>query len=255
MGSGKTLCARVFVIMLQALSLTLPLGGCLLNGDKPDPALDIPVSYTGVSAKPTVAEAALPPLDWWRSFRSRELTAIVEEARANNLDVAAAVARIVQADAQSRVTGAALLPSVDLNASATRSRPSQSTSSSTGVSLGASEQNDLIGTLNASYEIDFWGKNRSALRAMEELAVASRHDREVVDLATVAANHLKAFDVQDPQTEADGTRSVIFSEGVDLTGVPGPLQDIAHDPGNRLSTKRTAIFALQNGAWTLQSIT
>jgi len=187
MGSGKTLCARVFVIMLQALSLTLPLGGCLLNGDKPDPALDIPVSYTGVSAKPTVAEAALPPLDWWRSFRSRELTAIVEEARANNLDVAAAVARIVQADAQSRVTGAALLPSVDLNASATRSRPSQSTSSSTGVSLGASEQNDLIGTLNASYEIDFWGKNRSALRAMEELAVASRHDREVVDLATVAS--------------------------------------------------------------------
>ncbi len=76
-----------------------------------------------------------------------------------------------------------------------------------------------------------------------------------IDLATVAANHLKAFDVHDPQTEADGTRSVIFSEGVDLTGVPGPLQDIAHNPGNHLSTKRTAIFAVQNGAWALQSIT
>jgi hypothetical protein len=73
-------------------------------------------------------------------------------------------------------------------------------------------------------------------------------------VTTVAANHLKAIDVQDPQNEADGTKSVIFSEGVDLTGVPGPLADIAHDPGNKLATKRTATFALQNGAWTLQSI-
>ena len=42
-------------------------------------------------------------------------------------------------------------------------------------------------SLSASYEIDFWGKNRAALRAAEELAVASRFDREVVALTTVAA--------------------------------------------------------------------
>jgi outer membrane protein, multidrug efflux system len=40
-------------------------------------------------------------------------------------------------------------------------------------------------SLSASYEIDFWGKNRAALRAAEELAVASRFDREVVALSTV----------------------------------------------------------------------
>jgi NodT family efflux transporter outer membrane factor (OMF) lipoprotein len=186
MSSGKTLCARVFVIMLQATCVTLPLGGCLLTGDKPDPALDIPVSYNGVSPNPAVAEAALPPLDWWHAFRSRELSAIIEEARTNNLDIAAAVARIVQADAQSRITGAALLPSVALNGSATRSRSSQ-TLGGTGVSFGASERDDLQGTLNASYEIDFWGKNRALLRAAEETAVASRYDREVVGLATVVS--------------------------------------------------------------------
>ena len=49
----------------------------------------------------------LPQLDWWRQFRSRELTAIIEEARDANLDIAAAIARIVQADAQARITGAA----------------------------------------------------------------------------------------------------------------------------------------------------
>ena len=42
-------------------------------------------------------------------------------------------------------------------------------------------------SLSASYEIDFWGKNRAALRAAEELAVASRFDREVVALTTVVS--------------------------------------------------------------------
>jgi len=171
-------------MMLQGLVLTLPLGGCLLNGDKPEPGLDIPQAYGAGPKNPRVAEAAVPPLDWWRSFRSRELTSIVEEAREANLDIAAAVARIVQADAQSRITGAALLPTVDLNGNATRSRSSQSTAGGSGSSFGGSERDDLQAGLTASYEIDFWGKNRSALRATEETAVATRFDREVVALAT-----------------------------------------------------------------------
>jgi hypothetical protein len=70
---------------------------------------------------------------------------------------------------------------------------------------------------------------------------------------TVAANHLKAKDVQDPQDDAGG-KGASFTEAVDLTGVPAPLQDIAHNPGNRLSTKRQAEFALDGGAWKLVSI-
>ena len=42
-------------------------------------------------------------------------------------------------------------------------------------------------SLSASYEIDFWGKNRAALRAAEDTAVASRFDREVVALTTVVS--------------------------------------------------------------------
>ena len=165
----------------------LPLGGCLLATDKPDPGLDIPLAYELGSKNPEVAEAALPPLDWWRGFRSRELTALVEEARTSNLDIAAAVAQIVQADAQSRVAGAPLLPGVALNGSATRSRPSQNTSGGGTGGGGGSEFNNLSSSLTASYEIDFWGKNRSALRAAEESAVASRYNREVVGLTTVVS--------------------------------------------------------------------
>lgn len=183
--SGTKAAWRPLGSMLTGTCLMLTLGGCLLT-DKPEPALDIPQSYDGSSPHPRIAEAALPPLDWWRGFRSRELTEIIESAREANLDIAAAIARIVQADAQARIAGASLLPNVSLDASAVRSRASQST----GTSSGASERNTLTTTLGASYEIDFWGKNRSALRAAEETAVASRFDREVVGLSTVvtAAN-------------------------------------------------------------------
>lgn len=184
--------------MLQGTCLMLTLGGCLLS-DKPEPALDIPQSYDGSSPKAAIAEAALPSLDWWRGFRSRELTEIIEQAREANLDIAAAIARIVQADAQSRVAGAPLLPNVGLSGNASRAQASKTTGLGNGEPFiddsGFSVHNTLSASLTASYEIDFWGKNRSALRAAEETAVASRYDREVVGLTTVVSTANAYFQV------------------------------------------------------------
>ena len=162
----------------------LPLGGCLLATDKPDPGVVIPQAYEYGPKNPAVAEVAVPSLDWWHGFRSKELTELIEEARVANLDIAVAVAQIVQADAQARVAGAPLLPGVTLNGGATHARSSQSLSGGSG---GGSEHDLLSGSLSASYEIDFWGKNRAALRAAEENAVASRYNREVVGLTTVVS--------------------------------------------------------------------
>jgi hypothetical protein len=75
-----------------------------------------------------------------------------------------------------------------------------------------------------------------------------------VAVVTAAANRLKAHDVQEVQDEAGGSKGADFTESVDLTGVPDALQAIAHNPGNQLSTKRHAEFALVGGAWTLQSV-
>jgi NodT family efflux transporter outer membrane factor (OMF) lipoprotein len=88
----------------------------------------------------------------------------------------------VQADATSRIAGAALLPVLDFNSSATRSASSQTVSDN---NFGGGTRSNYGISLSASYEIDFWGKNRAALRSAEELAVASRFDREVVALTTV----------------------------------------------------------------------
>jgi hypothetical protein len=73
-------------------------------------------------------------------------------------------------------------------------------------------------------------------------------------VTTLASNHLKARVVKDPQDEVGGTKSVTYTEAVSMDGVPATLQDMAHDPGNKLSTTRTATFALDNGAWKLESV-
>ena len=175
------------------VGLGLPLAGCFIPNEKIPAAIDMPQAYR---AGPRNPDAALPSTVWWRGFGSKELTDLIEESLTSNFDVAAAVARIVQADANSRIAGAALLPVVDLNASTQRSSSSLNAgngnfnASSSGIGssrLGRTYSNLYSASLSASYEIDFWGKNRAALRAAEEHAVASRFDREVVALTTVVA--------------------------------------------------------------------
>jgi NodT family efflux transporter outer membrane factor (OMF) lipoprotein len=175
---------RSFISMFWSICLVHMLSGCILGSEKPELAVDIPPAYRAGGRAP---DAALPSLTWWRGFRSAELSALIEEAQIANFDIAAAVGRILQADAQSRIAGAPLLPKVDLNADVTRSRASQATSSSGTSSSGPSERTLHSVSLSASYEIDFWGKNQAALRAAEETALASRFDREVVNLTTVAS--------------------------------------------------------------------
>lgn len=165
-----------------ALMLATLTSGCILTADLPDPALDVPGNYK--FARHGRYDAP-PTLDWWRSFKSRELTQLMEEAQTVNLDIAAASARIFQADAQARIAGAALLPNVAANASATRLRSSGSNAASS--STGGREVTTFSSSLSASYEIDFWGKNRDAALTAEETANASRFDRDVVALTTMAA--------------------------------------------------------------------
>ncbi|MCS3759549.1 NodT family efflux transporter outer membrane factor (OMF) lipoprotein [Bradyrhizobium centrosematis] len=165
---------------LAVLCLAATSGACVLTQDLPDPALDVPTHY-----KYAGKGDAPPSLDWWRGFRTAELTQLMEEAQTVNLDIAAAVARIVQADAQARQAGAALLPSVSTGGSETYSRTSGASSS--GLSIGGREVVNYSASLSASYQLDFWGQNRDALQTAQETANANRFDRDTVALTTLAA--------------------------------------------------------------------
>lgn len=164
---------------VAALCLAAGSGACVLTQDLPDPALDVPAQYK-YAGKPD----APPTLDWWRGFRSAELTQLMEEAQTVNLDIAAAVSRIVEADAQARQAGAALLPSLSGGGNETYSRTSGSSSS--GLTNGGREVVNYSASLSASYQLDFWGQNRDALQTAEETAHANRFDRDVVALTTLA---------------------------------------------------------------------
>ena len=178
------------------LALIANSAGCILTKDLPDPALDVPVGYK--AARLSTAGDAPPTLDWWRGFRSRELTGLMEEAQTVNLDIAAAAARFRQADAQARIAGAALLPSLSGTGQEAYSRTSGSSSS--GLTNGGREVVNFSSSFSASYELDFWGKNRDAAQAAEEIAVATRFDRDVIaltTLTTVANAYFQVLAAQD----------------------------------------------------------
>ena len=115
----------------------------------------------------------------------------MEEAQTVNLDIAAATARFMQADAQARIAGAALLPS--LNGTGQESYSRTSGSSASGLTNGGREVVNYSASLSASYELDFWGKNRDAAQAAEETAVANRFDRDVVALTTLTTRRQCLF--------------------------------------------------------------
>jgi outer membrane protein, multidrug efflux system len=190
------------------VALMTTLSGCLLEADKPDIAIDVPQDFKFTSSKD--AEAALPPLDWWETFRSAELTQLMREAQTANLDIAVAIAQILQADAQVRITGATLLPDINFNASDTASRSSQQLGvGGGGAGGGRGGGNGVVSepygrlyqaNLSASYVIDFWGKNQAALKAQVETAEASRFNKEVVALTaltSVANTYFTILEAQD----------------------------------------------------------
>jgi outer membrane protein, multidrug efflux system len=156
--------------VIATMGLCVVLSACNLH-ERSQLAIEIPDQY-----RESLPPAPPPALDWWRGFRSSELTALIEEAQTANFDIAVAVARIIQADAQAKIAGAPLLPTVDFDASATRSRPA-----------GGPDRTSFRAALGTSYEIDFWGKNRASLRAAEENAIAARFDRDVVAISTVVS--------------------------------------------------------------------
>jgi NodT family efflux transporter outer membrane factor (OMF) lipoprotein len=181
---------------LSALLLSPALSGCILGTEKPDLNLEVPVTYREGGHR--APDAALPALDWWRGFRSAELTSLMDAAQIYNLDIAVAIAQIEQADAQVGVAGAPLLPSISGNATAEREHVS--TASAGGGVGGASTFSQYSMGLTASYMIDFWGKNRATLFAAQETATAARYNREVVTLTaivTVANTYFQVLAAQD----------------------------------------------------------
>jgi NodT family efflux transporter outer membrane factor (OMF) lipoprotein len=180
---------RTLARLAGVLGITSAVSGCL-DLVKPDLAIDIPGGYRAPHGP---AEAAVPPLDWWRTFRSREFSALMQEALTANLDIAVAIAQITQADAQVRIAGAPLLPSLSYGASDTAAKASEALGA--GGKLGSPFSRTYATSFSASYVLDFWGKNRAALNAAIETSIAQRYNKEVVEITALSTTANTYFQI------------------------------------------------------------
>jgi multidrug efflux system outer membrane protein len=144
--------------------------GCV--AEKPLPAAPPPPA--GFEHSVTGANAAWPGRDWYRGFGSEELDRLVDFAASHNADLTEAGERVAQADARARQAGAAILPSVSGDAGGTYLAGHSA--------QGSGHEFDWLVTLSASYEVDFWGKNRATAHAAAMEAGASRAGRATIEL-------------------------------------------------------------------------
>lgn len=168
---------------VAAWGAALVLGGCaapVMDTTQPAPAL--PKQWPQ-AATATEADAALSQ-HWWRSFGSAELDSVVDRAQIQSWSVAEAAARVRQAAARWNQAGAALLPEVNGGMNATRNKSLSD--------RGDTAQNRFTASLSASYEVDFWGKNRAGRDAAQAAWKASVFDRDTVQL-TVTAGAAQAW--------------------------------------------------------------
>src|SRR6185369_78479 len=102
-------------------------------------------------------------VEWWKGFNSEEMNQFIAAAQANNLDLSAAAARVLEADAQTDIAASSLFPSIDFSGSADRS----------GAKHGPGV-NSFRASVDASYQLDLWGLASSNLRAANEELKSSR---------------------------------------------------------------------------------
>ncbi|HEX2827984.1 MAG TPA: efflux transporter outer membrane subunit [Burkholderiales bacterium] len=145
------------------------------SGTPPD-TLEASRSFEGIA----LADAAWPSADWWTRFNDPQLDALVDEALKGSPTLRAADARVRKALAAAGIANAARLPQMTGNASVTRERLPEK-----GLfppPLGGSwiTQGDL--STNLSYDLDLWGRNRSAYESALDEAHASSVDRYAAQL-------------------------------------------------------------------------
>jgi outer membrane protein, multidrug efflux system len=161
-----------------AVAVALTLDGCSLGPTYRRPSIPPPAVWSAPTA--AAMPQGWPSADWWNGFHSAELRHLIATGRAANDDLAAAIARVREADAQVRISSAPLLPSLDGDASGTRQREISPTTAT------ALTYNEFAAGLSAAYELDFWGENRAIRSAALASAAASRYDRETVELTVMS---------------------------------------------------------------------
>jgi NodT family efflux transporter outer membrane factor (OMF) lipoprotein len=187
---------RLAALTSVGLLLQLCVSGCAVGPSyrKPATALENFHNAAPMEARPTSA----PALEtWWDGFNDPILSRIVLRARAQNLDLAAALARVQQARAVAREAGAQLLPTIHLNGQVTRTH--QSLESPIGQIAnhvpGFNRDQSLYDAgLGSSWELDLFGglrRGKEAASAEADAAIAQQVGTRISVTADAADAYLR----------------------------------------------------------------
>lgn len=170
-------------VRLTFLAASLLLAAC----SSPAPRLDSGVQPPSAWQSADTPGALQSNRQWWTQFGSPELERLVEQARLGSYDLAAAVARVRQAEASATIAGAPLLPEHKAGLNANRQKLIHGKGYS---QLDVSPENRSLdyydAELSASYEVDFWGGKRAARDSAVFGVQASEFDRATVELTLLS---------------------------------------------------------------------
>ena len=196
--------------MMRAAFIALLLAGCTVGPDYREPPVSVPPAYTEASSSRRVELAS-----WWRGFNDTQLNSLVEQALRQNLDIELATARIREARAVERSTGASGQPQVAAEASVTRQRISENAipvppgaggGGGTSFGLPGTEFTTFRAGFDASWELDLFGRNRrerQGARARTEASIWNKRDAEVMVAAEVASSYLRLRTFQERIANAE----------------------------------------------------
>ncbi len=194
--------------MLCTLLSALLLSACSTQVDYNKPALDVDEAWhdkTTTEQSSDQKTGAVSAAIWWQQMNDDLLNQLINEATLHNRDVAEALANIEQAKANRRLAAAGFKPTLDLQSSASRNRFSNQ-SAFGGTRTGI--RNSVGGELVASWEPDFFGRNRHAFDAASAQvgAIEATHQGLLLSIiAEVASNYfeVRGFQRQLETTEQD----------------------------------------------------
>ncbi len=204
------------------LSVAL-LGGCASLRTKYErPAVSLPDGYSQGQGAIT-AEAAVPDA-WWKLFGDPNLDTLVDEAFRANQDLAAAAARVEEAQALAGFARAEQFPEINANGSASRTRFSNASGQfPPGVPL---EFDAFRATASVSYEFDFWGRYRRATEAARAELLATEEGRRNVRLALASEVATAWFDLLSLDRQLGIAQETLGTRGESVR-----LQNARYDAG------------------------
>jgi NodT family efflux transporter outer membrane factor (OMF) lipoprotein len=175
---------------LLALAGIASLSGCAVGPAYVAPQASMPAAYQGAPASAARQATAAPALDtWWEGFHDPALQRIVTRVLEQNLDLAAALARIEQARAGAHAAAANQMPSVGLSADAGVQRQSlRSPLGRIGSSAPGYDRNQSFSDvgLGASWEADLFGGLKSSSHAADAELQAAEAERLGVRVSVAA---------------------------------------------------------------------